>query len=80
MLYVSVCNHRYFAAIKMEKTNASLVWSRCELLERLGETQRVMDGYQMLLPLLTASDGERYIHLATLLTKVGEYRNVLFSS
>ncbi|ESP05339.1 hypothetical protein LOTGIDRAFT_208362 [Lottia gigantea] len=59
----------YGKAIRYDANNMEYIWQKCSLHEQLGETKRVLEGYQNILRLLPKTDGEKYLHLAKDMTK-----------
>ncbi|XP_050402015.1 general transcription factor 3C polypeptide 3 isoform X1 [Patella vulgata] len=59
----------YAKAIRFAPGNMEYVWQKCSLHEQLGETKKVLEGYQHILRLLPKTEGEKYLHLARDMTK-----------
>ena len=59
----------YGKALRCDPTNVSLHLKKCRLLERVGERKKALDGYQGVLKLLPADEGDRYMMMARDLAK-----------
>ena len=57
-------------AVKADPTNMVYMWARCDLLEKMGDKKRALEGYQQILTVLPKENGEKYMSLARDMTKV----------